>query len=159
MLSCENHIKRSNRFTIDPELPSATNLGQDYKGSGYDRGHNMSAEDNACDSEGMKECFYYSNMFPQTHKLNAGIWERLEEQERAEAKQYDSVRVYIGSVGSISTIGSDNVTVPAYCWKVIYANGKYEAYLFPNNMTVGGSLQDYQTTVENIEQKSGVRLQ
>jgi endonuclease G len=158
MLSCDNRIERNKRFTKDPALPSATNLEQDYKRSGCDRRHNMSAEDNACNAEGMKECFYYSNVFPQTHTLNAGSWEQLENQERKEAVQYGSVKVYIGSIGAKGTIGSDNVIVPAYCWKVIFANGKYEAYLFPNDSTVSGPPDAFRTTVEKIEQQSGVHI-
>src|SRR6188508_2341292 len=54
MLSCTKKIKRTNKFVPDPDLPSETNLARAYKRSGYDRGHNMSAEDNSCTKIGMK---------------------------------------------------------------------------------------------------------
>src|SRR5689334_6156674 len=46
MLICSKKYKRTNKFAPDPELHDETNLEKDYKKSGYDRGHNMSAEDN-----------------------------------------------------------------------------------------------------------------
>jgi endonuclease G len=54
MYACKTKIKRTNKFTPDPAIPSETNLKKDYTRSGYDRGHNMPAEDNCCSSTGMK---------------------------------------------------------------------------------------------------------
>lgn len=157
MLSCKERISRTDNFTADPELPGATDLKEDYKeaSSKYDRGHNMPAEDNRCDETGMNECFYFSNMFPQTAKLNRGIWKQLEVKERLKANENDSIVVYIGSYGMIETIGPDSVAVPEYCWKVIYANGQYEAYTFPNTTTVQGAISNFQTTISQIEHLSG----
>jgi len=119
MYSCKTKIKRTNNFTPDPAIPAVTNLKSDYAGSGYDRGHNMPAEDNTCSAVGMKECFYYSNMTPQTHSLNAGVWKTLEIYARKQAKTYDSVMVWCGSVSlSSNTIG--RVSVPDCSWKIVY---------------------------------------
>ena len=98
MVSCSGRVQRTNKFTLDPKLPACTNLSRDYAGSGYDRGHNMSAEDNACSETGMKECFYFSNMCPQTPRLNRGIWKSLETYTRELARQNDSILVWCGSV-------------------------------------------------------------
>lgn len=134
MLTCRTAIARSNKFTPDPKLSKETDLNEDYKGSHYDRGHNMSAQDNRCNKTGMSECFYFSNMFPQTHSLNAGVWKSLETLERKLAMQYGDVRVSIGSIGRIKTIGDDKVVVPQYCWKAIYipSTKQYLCYIFPN---------------------------
>jgi DNA/RNA endonuclease G (NUC1) len=50
MLDCEQRIKRSKRFKLDPLFPEFTNLNKDYKHSGYDQGHQMDAFDCGCDS-------------------------------------------------------------------------------------------------------------
>jgi len=156
MLTCAERFKRKNKFARDPELPDETNLDKDYKRSGYDRGHNMSAEDNRCSETGMKECFYFSNMFPQTHHLNAGQWKKLEEMERQEAINYDSVKVFIGSIGKITTIGTDSVTVPEYCWKVIYIYGHgYQCYIMPNNKEEK-TLEECKVLPPEIESRCGV---
>lgn len=105
----------------------------------------------------MTECFYFSNMFPQTHKLNAGVWKTLEEQERNMAAQDDSIYVWIGSYGTNGTIGKDKVVVPKYCWKVIYdyKTQEWSAYIFPNTKTVSGKPENFTTTVDDIRRKSG----
>ena len=157
MLSCGKAIPRNTAFKPDPRLPAETALSKDYAGheDAYDKGHNMPAEDNACNVQGMDECFYCSNIFPQTPKLNRGVWKTLEIKERLLALDSGSIRVFIGSYGEIETLGPDAVVAPAYCWKVIYVNGKYEAYTFPNTTTVEGPIAGYITTIDEIEQKSG----
>ncbi len=69
----------------------------------------------------MKESFYYSNMCPQTPKLNRGIWKKLENYTRGLVGEDDSVLVWCGSVAkSGRTIGPDDVVVPDYCWKILF---------------------------------------
>jgi endonuclease G len=159
MLNCSDPIKRSNRFAKDPKQPVITNLQKDYTRSGYDRGHNMSAADNACDATGMKECFYFSNMTPQPHFFNAGVWEKLENQERDEARQ-SAIVVFVGSLGKTETIGADKVYVPKYMWKVIYHpdTEKYECYLFPDSDNANKELSEYETTKDEIETHAGIQF-
>ena len=160
MYSCKTKIKRTNKFTPDPGLPDETNLKNDYKGSGYDRGHNMPAEDNTCSPVGMKQCFYYSNMTPQTHSLNAGIWITLESYARKQAKKYDSVLVWCGSVSlTDSVIG--RVAVPDYCWKIIYIKklDVIEAYSFRNDVSPSEPLDSCKVSVDSIYNLSGFRYE
>ncbi len=157
MLDCEARVQRSDRFRLDPELPEATNLGGDYRGSGYDRGHNMPAEDNRCSPEGMKECFYYSNMCPQLHSLNAGVWKTLESRERGLAEQDDSILVWCGSV-SVSNHWINRVEVPDYCWKIIFIGktGETEAYSFRNDDEPSRPLQEYKVSVDSVYRLTGI---
>jgi endonuclease G len=160
MLICTKKIKRKNNFAPDPDFLEATNLDKDYKGSHYDRGHNMSAEDNSCNNEGMNECFYFSNMFPQIHSLNGGVWKKLENQERTEAKQYGKIKVFIGSLGEIKKIGKDKVVVPGYCWKIIYIESEniYECYIFPNIKPENSDYTFYKVALTEIEQKTNIKF-
>jgi endonuclease G len=160
MYACNTKLKRTNKFTPDPAIPDETNLKQDYKRSGYDRGHNMPAEDNKCDAVGMEECFYYSNMCPQTHSFNAGAWEKLEKYARKKAKTYDSVLVWCGSVSLGSkTIG--RVSVPDYCWKVIHIQklGIIEAYSFKNDASPAQPLAYYKVSVDSVYHLSGFKYE
>ncbi|HXS38297.1 MAG TPA: DNA/RNA non-specific endonuclease [Flavipsychrobacter sp.] len=156
MLDCDEHLKRKNFFTTDPELHKETELNKDYKTSGYDKGHCMPAEDNDCSTTGMTECFYYSNIFPQAPSLNRGIWKALENKEREEANEFGSVEVFIGYYGIAGYIGADSVAVPEYCWKVIYANGKYQAYIFPNTDNASNDLTIFKTTISEIAKKTNI---
>ncbi len=161
MVNCLEHFKRTNKFTPDPELPKHTNLNKDYTRSGYDRGHNMPAEDNACTMTGMEQCFYYSNMCPQTPRLNRGIWKKLETYTRELARQDDSVLVWCGSVAnSGQTIGPDKVAVPDYCWKIIFVKHERDtlAYVFPNTETISGALTEFRVSVDSVEHLSQIKF-
>lgn len=161
MVSCPEHLKRTNKFTADPKLPEYTDLSKDYAKSGFDRGHNMPAEDNACTETGMKECFYYSNMCPQTPRLNRGIWKRLETYTRELARQDDSILVWCGSVvKSGHNIGPNKVGVPDYCWKIVFIKSERDtlAYVFPNNTTVSGTLAKFSVSVDSVEHLSRVKF-
>lgn len=56
----------------------------------------------------MSESFYLSNMSPQTHGFNAGVWSRLETKVREWAIQYDGLYVVAGGIlnDKIGTIGA-----------------------------------------------------
>lgn len=161
MVDCPVKIKRLARFSADPLLPVYTSLTKDYKGSSYqalDCGHNMSAEDNACDKTGMIECFYYSNMFPQDLHLNRGVWKTLEKREREWAKD-DNLKIYVGSYGRAGVIGADRVVVPQFCYKIIFfSNGTHDCYLFPNAQPVNPSPEFYKVDISVIENKTGIRF-
>jgi len=161
MLSCTNKIKRKNNFAPDPQLSDATDVAKDYKGSNYDRGHNMSAEDNKCDIDGMNECFYFSNMFPQIHSLNGGVWKTLENKERDDTKHYEKVKVFIGNLGEIKRIGANKVVVPEYCWKIIYIEStkEYECYIFPNKKPENPDYKSYKVPLADIEQKTKIKFE
>jgi lysozyme family protein len=143
-VECNMRVPRVNVFHADPAIPG-TSLGRDYSHSGYDQGHNMSAQDNMCDAADMFDCFCYSNMVPQAPRLNRGVWKMLEVQERKMAMDNDSVIVHIGSYGLDHKMGPDSVVVPAYCWKVIYIpkTNTTLTYCFPNVGSVGDNLDDY----------------
>jgi len=161
MFSCNNNISRKGkRFQPDPDLRQATDLQKDYLHSGFDRGHNMSAENNSCLDEAMNECFYFSNVFPQVHSFNAGNWEELENKERKVAKAYGRIKVFVGNFGIQGKIGEDSVVVPMYCWKVIYIPSidNYDCYVFPNTYRPDINIECYRTTLEIIQRKSGIYL-
>ena len=62
MLNCGFPLTRSNNFGPDPQLARESNLQRDYSHSGYDRGHNFNAKDDACaDTALNKHCWYFTN--------------------------------------------------------------------------------------------------
>ncbi len=160
MVSCNTKLPRG-KFTPDPDLKKYTNLKKDYATAGkkYDTGHNMPAENNACSKTGMRECFYYSNMCPQTRRLNRGVWKGLEKHCQDVAAS-DSLLIWCGSVAGTETIGSDKVAVPKYCWKIVYdkSNGKESGYVFPNNEDLKGKYTDFAVTVDSVGHLSGIIL-
>ena len=50
----------------------------DYRASGYDRGHLAPAGSMKMNEISMSESFFMSNMSPQSASFNRGVWKRLE---------------------------------------------------------------------------------
>ena len=71
-------VPRFDYFNPDPKVKSKSAVHSDYSNSGYTRGHLVPAGDMSYDKQGMKECFYMSNMSPQPRVFNNGIWKELE---------------------------------------------------------------------------------
>jgi len=158
-VSCANPIPRKDKFQPDPLLAAETNLEMDYKGSGTDRGHMAPAADNQCSGNiAMIECFYFSNMAPQYHSLNAGDWKTLETNTRDLAKAQDSIKVWCGSIGATKKIGK--VSVPTKCWKVIYIKKtkEWKAYIFNNDTSKPNGLADNQVKVQDIEKLTNFKF-
>jgi endonuclease G len=150
-VGCSTPLDRKDNFKPDPQLPNETDLIDDYKGSGTDRGHNMPAAENQCQTQDVQdECFYFSNMTPQYHSLNAGDWKSLETLERQIAMDKDSVHIWCGSIGVAKKIGS--VSVPTKCWKVIYIikTKEWLAYEFNNTPDKPTGLESHKVTVSDI---------
>lgn len=158
-VGCPTPLARKDNFKPDPQLPVETNIADDYKGSGTDRGHNMPAAENQCQTQDVQdECFYFSNMTAQYHSLNAGDWKSVEVLERQLAIDNDSVHVWCGSVGEAKRIGS--VAVPTQCWKVIYVkkNNEYLAYIFDNTTDKPTGVNSHKVLLSDVEKLSGFKF-
>ena len=160
MVTCPTPLKRKDNFKPDPQLPKETDIAADYVGSGTDRGHMCPAADNLCQTQEVQdECFYFSNMVPQPHTLNAGSWKTLETKTRETALENDSVHIWCGAVGVIKTFGVNNVAVPLKCWKVIYIKKtkQFKSYIFPNT-SEKFELDKLEVKKEDIEKLTGFKF-
>jgi endonuclease G len=126
------HPKRKNQFYEEARLPFKERaLLADYRGSGFDRGHNVPAGDMS-NERSMAQSFSLANMMPQARQNNQGIWAKnVEEPTRQYAKRISGdLYVYTGSVGSLGKIGRSGVTVPSYLYKLIYDPEKQKAWAY-----------------------------
>jgi endonuclease G len=126
------HPKRSNQFYEEARLPLAErSLLSDYRGSGYDRGHNAPAGD-MTNERSMAQSFSLANMMPQARQNNQGIWAKnVEEPTRLYVKRVTGdVFVYTGSIGNSGSIGSSRVTIPSHLYKLVYDPGKNLAWAY-----------------------------
>jgi endonuclease G len=158
-VSCPSPVKRVDKFLPDPLLPKETDLAIYYKGSGFDRGHMSPAADNLCDGALiMSESFYFSNMSPQYHSLNAGDWKSLETHTREIALKYDSIRVWCGNLGEVKKIGK--LSVPEKCWKVIYIKSqkKYHYYVFNNGQSKPDGMANNEITQTEFKKLVNLKL-
>ena len=155
--------QRRDDFREDPAVrPECRSTLKDYAASGYDRGHLVPAANNTQSADIMSESFFLSNMVPQVPNHNRGIWRILELQVR------DSVRatgqdLYVIS-GAVyaqdsKTIGN-GVAVPTQVFKIIInkRTGTVTAFLMPNENLPVADLPKYKTTLQAVEQASGMRF-
>jgi endonuclease G len=147
-------------FVRDPDVPES-GTKDDYRNSGYDKGHLAPAADMKWNVRAMRESFYLSNVTPQLHEFNAGNWEDLENDVRAWAEKFGEISVVTGPVleKGLSTIGPDHIAVPRLFFKVVfYRNADTtEAIAFvipnaPSNLPV----QSYAVTVDSAEALTGL---
>jgi len=158
-VGCPTPLPRKDNFKPDPLLPTETNIGQDYINSGFDRGHLMPAKSNQCQTSFVQdECFYYSNMAAQYHRLNAGDWKSLETLTREIAVREDSVHVWAGNVGELKKIGT--TSVPTKCWKVVYVVNSKEwmAFIFDNDLSNPDGINNNKVDVSDVEKLSGFKF-
>jgi len=115
-------MQRTDKFYAEARLPRAERSDlDDYKGSGYSRGHMAPAGDMAS-KESMAQSFSLANMVPQDQTQNAGPWSRIEQDTRKYVmRAAGDVYVFTGPfyADKPKTIGS-GVAVPGYVYKVVY---------------------------------------
>jgi endonuclease G len=147
-------------FRPDPAIRTESATPRDYTGSGYDRGHLCPAADMAFDTVAMSETFLMSNMSPQVHGFNAGIWREMEELTRDWARHFGQVYVVTGPMlnrPGVAQIGFSKVTVPVGFFKVVYAPAQERAigFLVPNQVSEK-PVMDYAFDVDYLEKMTGL---
>lgn len=161
----EGSVQRSNDFRPDEMLPYRYQVTtDDYKHSGYDRGHMCPSADMKWSSMAQSECFFMSNICPQTHALNAGGWEKVERACRRWAKREGKVYIVCGPIFNDARkqlyIGkSVKIRVPNAFFKVVLSLKKGEekaiGFYFPNR-DGKQNMGDATKTVDEIEKITGM---
>lgn len=151
---------RRNKFLPNPQLEEDVAVTTDeYKGSGWDRGHMCPSGDNRWHWKAMDESFYMTNICPQNHNLNRGDWKELEELCRKLAAS-EPVYIVCGPVlyttPKYGYIGKRfRIRIPDAFFKVMLTglqSGKPRAIGFLYKNEAGNSkLDKYVNTVDEIE--------
>ncbi len=152
-------VKRKDDFRADPKVSTISAELSDYAGSGYDRGHLCPAASMSVSAEAMSQSFYLSNMSPQVPSFNRGSWKKLEELVRKWAIVEERIEVVTGPIfkDNLGSIGANNVTVPGYYYKVVYApnSDKMIAFIMPNQK-IKDPLDTYIQSVDSVEMLTGI---
>lgn len=157
----EGDVERSDWFDEDPQVRGTKVRHADYTHSGFDRGHMAPAADMKWDEQAMVESFYMSNICPQVHGLNAGLWNKLENRVRTWARRDSAVVVVCGPIvpDNHSTIGNANVAVPQYFYKIVASPyGKSPrgiAFIMPNE-DIDEPLYHYAVSIDSVERATGI---
>lgn len=148
-------------FEQDKTVATKSAHWKNYKKSGYDRGHLCPAADRKYSKAAFTETFLTSNISPQEHVFNAGVWNRLEQKVRYWAKKYDGVYVVTGGIleDGLKAIGTEDVAVPNYFYKILLDNSggqtKMIAFLMPHKDSKK-PLYEFVVSVDEIEKRTGI---
>lgn len=161
----KTYIKNNNFrrpfFIEDPKVATGSANWKNYKNSGYDKGHLCPAGDMEFALNAYNDTFFTSNIAPQAHKFNDGIWNRLEQKVRYWAVKYDGIYVITGGILKKSTqsIGKEKVLVPEYFYKILLDDDqtkfKMIAFLVPNEES-NKPLNSFVVSVDRVEKMTGI---
>jgi len=160
------HLERPSSFKSDVRTTARVTTTE-FVRSGYDRGHlSPNYAISVCyGEEAQKETFLLSNIVPQVHALNAGLWKDLEQRiVRRYVERYGTVWVQVGPVftePAAKKVG--RIPVPAAFWMVV---SEYEettrglraiAYLIPHEETWRDhELTRYVVSIRKVETLTGL---
>lgn len=126
---------RSNRFHAEERLPMSERAElNDYKKSGFDRGH-MAPSGDMPTRAADEESFSLANIVPQARRLNQGTWSKLEGSVRDMALYAGDIHVVTGPLFEGQTIASlkARVLIPTSTWKALYVPGRGAAAYVATN--------------------------
>ncbi len=152
---------RTDNFRPDYKIKNNSAQLEDYKGSGYDRGHLCPAGDMKLSYTAMSESFYMSNMSPQIPGFNRGIWKKLEGLVRNWAMDNGEIYIVTGPIltGNYPAIGSNQVSIPDYYYKVVldYKEPEFKGigFILPNEKS-SSSLQSFILSIDEVESRTGI---
>ncbi|MFZ6719928.1 DNA/RNA non-specific endonuclease [Undibacterium sp. Ji49W] len=152
--------ERTNHFFADARLPRADRAElDDYKGSGFDRGHMAPAGDMA-GTAAMAQSFSLANMVPQAPVNNRKTWASIEKGTRQYiARAQGDVYVITGPVYDArpATVGPNKVWVPKYLFKLVYdpIAGRAWAHWIENSDTARASKP---ISYQELVSKTGIRF-
>ena len=157
----EGSIGRGNMFHEDEEVPSPKATVEDYKGSGWSRGHMCPAGDNKWDAEAMYQSFSLINVCPQNASLNSGLWNSLEIDCRNWAKRFHDIYIICGPVffqQDHEVICINEIYVPEAFFKVVLClNGKPKGLGVIVKNTAGNKKKDiYYNSIDQVERITGM---
>jgi endonuclease G len=157
----EGTTTRKASYREDEEVPIPRATNQDYKGSGWSRGHMCPAGDNKWNRRAMYDSFSLVNVCPQHPKLNSGVWNSIEMDCRKWARKYGEVYIVCGPVwtkGKHETIGENKVAVPEAFFKVVLClKGEPKGYGVIVRNTEGNKKKDlYYNSIDEVERMTGI---
>lgn len=152
---------RTNKFYQDSRVAGCPTTN-DYRGSGFSRGHMAPAADMKWSADAMRESFSMANICPQLQVLNGGAWGKLEDKCRKWAQKDSAIIIIAGPVLSNPQpdefIGDNQVAVPKAFFKVIlspWANPpRGIGFIMPNGRVDGG-VQAAAVTIDSVEALTG----
>ena len=159
--------KRPESFFVDTRTAARVEPG-DYTSSGYDRGHMAPnfAIGTRFGAEAQEETFRMSNVCPQRHRLNAGLWKDLELKVADNyTGRYGQIWVIDGPIfGPLDRLQKihNKVPVPEAFYMIVlqqHEGGvRAEGFVMGQDVPASGSLAPYLVSIGEIERRTGLEF-
>ena len=173
---------RNDDFKADPDVYNSATL-EDYRNSGFSRGHLCPSADRQCSKEQNKQTFYLTNMQPQWQKHNGGLWKNLEDLVRNFATDDSKTNahcdtLYIVKAATISDVNitgtaetgvhdqkcNNRLIVPKYFYMALLhynkATDTYHAIAFwtlhEDASDTNKNYGDYVISIDELEKRTGI---
>lgn len=152
--------KLTHAYKADPLITSGSPELSDYKNAAYIKAHLVSVEDMKLNATSMAECFYLSNISPQSSSFNKGSWKKLEDQVRNWTTSKGDLYIVTGGIlnNNKGHFGVNKVSVPGEYYKVVLATDpeyKVIGFVFRNEKSYD-PLKSFIVTVDYIETRTGI---
>lgn len=173
----DNNVGRNEAWDYDPAVDQSWQQnGLKNAGTvGLSRGHFAASDYRQVNVNQNKQTFYYTNQAPQwQNNFNGGVWGNLEQAVKsATPSGRDTLYVVVGVLfeGTVSTKPSKDgkdVSIPSHFYKCVMkcsfsasgamTDAKGAAYLFTNEAHPKAVYSSFITTIDEIEQRSGLDL-
>lgn len=165
----KNHSGRG-KWQWDSKVPAIYDISDLYRNSGYDRGHMVASNDRQYSQEANQGTFVMTNVCPQTHSFNAGMWKRLEQKVQnwgRNPQKRDIIYIAKGTVLNDNMIEKnrlgDKIAIPKYFWMALIAkkDGKYNGIAFlleQREYQKGETIKDFALSIDDLEKFIGIDL-
>ena len=157
----EGNFKTQCSFSRDPDVRSPKASREDYSNTGWDKGHMAPRADMKWSERALIESYYFTNICPQNHSMNAGAWNRIEQLARRNARRYGAVYIVCGPMfteGRYGTIGQAKVHVPDAFFKAfltVDSRGYHAVAFVVENNPQTSRPRNYAMSVDSLESMLG----
>jgi endonuclease G len=136
----------------------------EFSSKGYDRGHQIPSRDRSGGAMANQHTFYCSNVTPQLHDFNGGIWAKLEVAVRDWSASSDTLYVVTGCVAdntcqTVKDHDDQAVAVPKAYYKALLRlkGGSYigAGFYFKHENTTK-QYKEFAISLKELEEKTGM---
>ena len=146
----DTKVARKDAFRADPSVENSP-TPEDYKNTGFDRGHMVPAADSS-NADQMSETFFMTNMTPQFPNVNRIAWKNLEVSVRNMPFKWVVTGAYYENYNNV--IGTHKVPVPTALYKIVYlTDGSITSYEILNQKE---NKEAKKVDISVIEKQTGI---
>jgi len=135
------NIKKRPKFYSEKTIPiKYRSKSNDYKNSGYDRGHIASDASFDYNKKVLSKVYSMANITPQTPNINRIVWKKAEKYGRYLSIKLGKINVFNAIIytDNSKTIGKNKISIPTAFFKIYYNNEQNfkRCFYFKNNKNI-----------------------